>query len=216
MTDFKSRYRVDNVPWYWWLPFQFYGWVVGIVAFLYSNLVAVTSQVTYTGYPIDPNKNYIFCFWHQKVFAYHCLVSRFDKLSFFVHPVWYMKPTHVTARLMGANNLVLGSSGNRGREAAAQLVTYLREGDSTFFTPDGPYGPAGLVQKGALHIAMQSQTPVAPIRITPSRYFSLKGWDKKQIPLPFSSIVVEVAEPFIPDDTNLDDAVKRLAVDMTG
>ena len=127
-----------------------------------------------------------------------------------------MKPTHVCGILKGARHLVLGSSGNRGREAASELVAYLRQGDSTFFTPDGPYGPVGTVQKGALHISMQSNTPVVGIRMRPSRYISLNGWDRKQIPLPFSRIVVDVAEPFIPEAEKLESAAQRLAADMSG
>ena len=216
MTDFKSRYRVDEVPWYWWLPLQIYGWLVGSLVYSYSAFVSLTSRITYQGFALDPDSNYIYCYWHRQVFTYNCLSPRYHQLSFFVHPLWYMRPTHVCGILKGARNLVLGSSGHRGREAASELVGYLRQGDNTFFTPDGPYGPVGAVQKGALHISMQSNTPVVGIRIRPSRYISLNGWDRKQIPLPFSCIVIDVAEPFVPDAEKLDSAVLRLTADMNG
>ena len=114
MTDFKSRYRVGSLPWYWWLPVHLYGWLVGGAIFLYTGLVALTSRISYTGYPIDPVSNYIFCFWHSQGFAYFCLSVRFPRLACFIHPMWYMVPTHVCARLKGARHLVLGSSGNMG------------------------------------------------------------------------------------------------------
>jgi lysophospholipid acyltransferase (LPLAT)-like uncharacterized protein len=216
MTGFKSRYRVDEVPWYWWLPMQAYGWAIGGLVFAYAAFVALTSRVTYTGYALDAKANYIFCFWHQQVFAYNCLSVRFPRLSFFVHPLWYMIPTHVCVRLKGARHLVLGSSGNDGLAAASELAGYIAQGDSTYFNPDGPYGPVGTVRKGALHIAMQSGAPVVGLWVQPQRYISLKGWDRKCIPLPFSRIVVAVAEPFMPDATDLDAACRRLAADMGG
>ncbi len=216
MTEFKSRYRVDEVPWYWWLPLQVYGWSIGALVFLYSALVSATSRISYSGYALEPDNNYIYCFWHQQVFAFNCLTPRYQRLSFFVHPLWYMKPTHVCAWLKGARHTVLGSSGNRGREAAQRLVNYLKEGDSTFFTPDGPYGPLRSVQKGALHISEQSGVPLVGINIRPTHFFSLNGWDRKQLPLPFSTIIVEVAIPFVPELENFDDAAERLAGAMDG
>ena len=216
MTDFKSRYRVDSLPWYWWLPVQFYGWLVGGSIFLYTALVAATSRITYTGHPIDPSKNYVFCFWHQQGFAYFCLSVRFPQLACFIHPMWYMIPTHICARLKGARHLVLGSSGNDGREAARELATYVAQGASTYFNPDGPYGPVGTVRKGALHIAMQSGVSLVALRIEPKRYIGLNGWDRKRIPLPFNRIVVDVSQPFLPDADDLDGAARRLAAGMSG
>ena len=214
MSDFKNRYRVDNVPWYWWLPMQMYGWLLGAPVFLYGALVALTSKITYTGYKLDPEKDYIYCFWHQQVFAYNCLQVRLPRLAFFVHPSWYMIPVHVSVWLKGARHLVLGSSGNNGRAAADELVGYLKQGSSTYFNPDGPYGPERVVKKGALHISMQSGLPLVALNIQPSRCIESSGWDRKQMPLLFSPITVHVAEPFIPDSDDLDAAADRLSANM--
>ena len=214
MGDFKSRYRSDNVPWYWWLPMQLYGWSIGLPIFLYGGLVALTSRIRWSGFPLDKDSDYIFCFWHQKVFAYNCLQTRFPRLAFFVHPAWYMYPVHVSVWLKGARHLVLGSVGQDGRAAADELVGYLKQGNSTYFTPDGPYGPVGTVRKGALHISSQSGVPVVGLDIQPGACITLSGWDRKQIPLPFSTINVVVAEPFVPDVNDLDTACGRIANDM--
>jgi lysophospholipid acyltransferase (LPLAT)-like uncharacterized protein len=214
MTAFWSRYSVDAVPWYWWLPMQLYGWIVGTAMFMYFAFVSITSKIHYEGWPVDTGKNYIFCCWHQNLILYFCLVARFNNLSFMVHPAWYMIPSHKAAILQGTRHLVFGSSGNRGKRAASQLVEYLRQGDNTFLTPDGPYGPNKQVHKGALHVSLQSGAPLVGMSLKASRYFSLRGWDKKQIPLPFGRITVCCGEPFLPDKTALDEAATRLGTDM--
>jgi lysophospholipid acyltransferase (LPLAT)-like uncharacterized protein len=213
--DFKSRYRVDEVPWYWWPWLQIYGWSIGTLVFLYSAFVALTSRVYYEGFPLQPDKNYVFCFWHQQVFAFHCLTVRLRNWASFVHPLWYMKPTHVIVGLKGARHIVLGSSGNRGVDAANQLALLVQQGCSTFFNPDGPYGPVGHVQKGALHVAIKSATPVVGMALQSSRYIELNGWDRKQIPLPFSRFTVYYGESFLPDADDMETAARRLAQDMS-
>jgi lysophospholipid acyltransferase (LPLAT)-like uncharacterized protein len=54
------------------------------------------------------------------------------------HPTWYMKPSHVMLRFIGVKKITLGSSGYSGKEAADQLVEYLKKGYSTVILPDGP------------------------------------------------------------------------------
>jgi lysophospholipid acyltransferase (LPLAT)-like uncharacterized protein len=53
-------------------------------------------------------------------------------------------------RFIGVKKIVLGSSGYSGKEAADQLVEYLKKGYSTVLSPDGPSGPAFQMKKGAL------------------------------------------------------------------
>lgn len=214
MHDIKSRYRADQVPWYWWLPMQLYGWVVGGCFYLYSALVAVTSRVQISGADLDENQNYIFCFWHRSMFIFMCHTVHFHKLSFITHPLWYMAPAHASSKLKGARRQIFGSSGYRGRESAQELVELVRKGDNTFFNPDGPYGPAGKVHKGALHVAVGSGVPLVAVNFISSRHITLNGWDRKEIPLPFGRIEITYHEPFLPTADQLDESADRLAMEM--
>ena len=63
--------------------------------------------------------------------------------------------------------------------------------------PDGPYGPIFQVKKGVLHMALQSQVPIIPLRAE-----KLEGcvpllwyWDKKLLPLPFSKLSFRFGKP---------------------
>ncbi len=115
---------------------------------------------------------------------------------------------------MGVNNLVLGSSGNKGVEAAQIMAQIVRAGDSTYFNPDGPYGPPGKVSKGALHVAMQSEVPIMPMAVVTSPCITLSGWDNKQIPLPFGKTVVMYGVPTMPIEEQLGDDAAELARQM--
>jgi lysophospholipid acyltransferase (LPLAT)-like uncharacterized protein len=179
-TDFKSRYRVNEVPWQWWLPMQVYGWISGLVIYLSYCLTFLSSRIHHVGKPAA-DQNYVYCFWHQQVLTFQSLQLRYKKFALFIHPLWYMYPLQVAARITAVSNLVLGSSGSKGIEAAQTMAQIVRAGDSTYFNPDGPYGPLGKVSKGALHVAMQSEVPIMPMAVVTSPCITLSGWDKNQI-----------------------------------
>ena len=127
------------------------------------------------------------------------------------HPAAYMKPAHNVFRLMGNQQLVLGSSGEEGRSAANTLAQLVREGYSTTISPDGPYGPARILKKGVLHMARQSGAPIVPLTISSSRYIPWQSWDSKKFPLPFNQIRVTVHEDIRVNEDNFDEAMVRLA-----
>jgi lysophospholipid acyltransferase (LPLAT)-like uncharacterized protein len=51
------------------------------------------------------------------------------------------------------------------------------------------------MKKGALHISLQSNVPIAPMRFQISNSFEIPHWDRRVWPLPFSKITVEFGEP---------------------
>ena len=98
-------------------------------------------------------------------------------------------------RYIGVRKIILGSSGHSGKEAAEQLVGYLRKGYSTVLLPDGPSGPPFQMKKGALHISMQSNVPILPMRFESSPSIASQNWDRRKWPVPFSRITVQYGEP---------------------
>jgi lysophospholipid acyltransferase (LPLAT)-like uncharacterized protein len=131
------------------------------------------------------------------------------------HPAAYMKPVHVALHLMGIG-VILGSGGEEGRQAADLLEESVREGFSTAISPDGPRGPSGLLKKGVLHIALKSGVPILPVRLATSRGIVLPSWDKKLVPLPFSTIRVFIEEPLTVTEGNLEEVAEVLTERMTG
>jgi lysophospholipid acyltransferase (LPLAT)-like uncharacterized protein len=88
-----------------------------------------------------------------------------------------------------------GSSSRRARAATLQLVRDIRAGRSTAFTLDGPRGPARVAKPGAVWLAGATGTPLLPIHAEAEASWSLRSWDRTQIPKPFTRVHMVVGEP---------------------
>lgn len=80
-----------------------------------------------------------------------------------------------------------------------EMLRELRKGNSMFITPDGPRGPRYTVQSGAAVVAQKSGVPVVPVSINAPKRWELKGWDRTQIPKPFSRITFQYGRPLVLD-----------------
>src|SRR5215208_6846626 len=88
-----------------------------------------------------------------------------------------------------------GSTSRGGKRAMLQLVRDMKTGRAAGFTLDGPRGPARVAQAGAIWLASATGNPVLPFHLEASSYWSLRSWDRTQIPKPFSTIALVVGEP---------------------
>ncbi len=87
-----------------------------------------------------------------------------------------------------------GSSSRGGARAVRQLVRAARQ-TSTAFTVDGPRGPAGVVQPGAVWLAKATGHAIVPFHAEADRHWTLGSWDRTQIPKPFARVVMALGEP---------------------
>ena len=194
--SFLSKYHANEVPLILKPIFYLYGYGIPFFGFIYLLVVRLTSKIVFIGRDqLEERSNYIFCFWHTFISLYFTVFLRHRLHVWMQHPTWYLKPSHVMLRFTGVEKIILGSSGYSGREAADQLVEYLKKGYSTVLLPDGPSGPPFQMKKGALHISMQSNVPIVPMRFKTSHSFEISNWDRRKWPLPFSTIAVEYGEP---------------------
>lgn len=88
-----------------------------------------------------------------------------------------------------------GSTSRGGKKAMLQLVRDMKEGRAAGFTLDGPRGPARVAQAGAIWLARTTGNPVLPFHLEASSHWSLRSWDRTQIPKPFSTVALVVGEP---------------------
>lgn len=88
-----------------------------------------------------------------------------------------------------------GSTSRGGARALAQLKREMAAGSPAAFTVDGPRGPARRVQPGAVWLASATGNPIVPFHIEASRYWTVKSWDRHQVPKPGSTVAVAVGEP---------------------
>ena len=94
-----------------------------------------------------------------------------------------------------------GSTSRGGRKALLQLAREMAAGRPAGFAVDGPRGPARIAQPGAVWLAQATGNPVLPFHLEADRQWSLRSWDRTQIPKPFATVALAVGEPFdVPPD----------------
>lgn len=103
-----------------------------------------------------------------------------------------------------------GSTSRGARKALHQLTRDMAAGKPAAFTLDGPRGPAGVAQPGAVWLAKVTGNPVLPFHIETDRHWTLGSWDRTQIPKPFANASIVVGAPIdVPrraDDTGIESA----------
>jgi lysophospholipid acyltransferase (LPLAT)-like uncharacterized protein len=97
--------------------------------------------------------------------------------------------------------VVRGSSSRGGYQALLELRRKLDERITVGLTVDGPRGPRYEVHPGAVLLAEWTGLPVVPVSLNAPCRWELKGWDRTQIPKPFSRVKVVVGEALrVPPD----------------
>lgn len=103
-----------------------------------------------------------------------------------------------------------GSTSRGGARALVQLRRDLAAGRPAAFTVDGPRGPARSVQPGVVFLAGATGHPILPYHIEADRYWTLKSWDRTQIPKPFSRVVLVMGKPIeVPSTDETTQGAKR-------
>jgi len=88
-----------------------------------------------------------------------------------------------------------GSSSRGAVKALVQLKRDMAAGKPAAFTLDGPRGPAKVAQPGAIWLAKATGNPIVPFHIEARRHWTLRSWDRTQIPKPFSDVAIAIGEP---------------------
>jgi lysophospholipid acyltransferase (LPLAT)-like uncharacterized protein len=88
-----------------------------------------------------------------------------------------------------------GSSSRGGARALVQLRRDLAAGHPAAFTVDGPRGPARVAQPGAVWLAGATGSPVVPFHIEAASHWTLRSWDRHQVPKPGSELAIAIGEP---------------------
>ena len=88
-----------------------------------------------------------------------------------------------------------GSTSRGGQRALLQLKRDMERGLPAGFAVDGPRGPARQVQPGVVWLAKLTGHPVVPFHIEALQHWSVRSWDRTQIPKPFSRAALVVGAP---------------------
>lgn len=205
-------YRMDTIP-CWLKPFfLFYSYLLGCCAFVGFTLLHKTCRIRFEGREnLRGHSNFIFSAWHQILPSYFVAFTHHDTpQAWLSHPLWSMKPIVIHMGWVGIHHIIFGSAGHSGKEAMDRLVLHLKEGCSTLINPDGPAGPPRVMKKGVLHLALATGVPVVPMRIETGACLPLKTWDRKRIPLPFTTLTVIYGKPIKVTEDNLKQAEQNI------
>jgi len=104
-----------------------------------------------------------------------------------------------------------GSTSRGAARALVQLREDLRAGRPVAFAIDGPRGPARVAQPGAVWLAGATGHPILPFHIEASDSWTLRSWDRTQIPKPFARVAIAIGEPMTVAGT-ADDVVEAARV----
>ena len=136
--------------------------VVSFIASLFIRALHATLRVRHVRVEhIRDTPQYILAFWHAHLLL--MLHSRYRK------PISVMisrsKDGEYIARVFDWYGVesARGSSTRGGSAALRELIRVARDGRNIVFTPDGPKGPARVVQPGVISAAQVTGLPILPI-----------------------------------------------------
>lgn len=139
--------------------------------------------------------NLIYAFWHENLILI-CIASWYVREATYV----MVSPSNdgeIIARVGAWFRLlfVRGSTFKNPREALKKIIGLLKKGSNAAMAIDGPRGPRHNIQKGVFLMSRLGTSPIIPIRIECSNYWTINSWDRTRIPKPFSKMKVIYGEP---------------------
>ena len=149
----------------------------------------------------NPNRPVIFCTWHNRValspMIYRGYIRHIGQAPRMAAVVSASRDGAIIAGVLEQFGIhaVRGSSSRRGSQALLELLTAIEAGYDLAVTPDGPRGPRYDVQAGAIALAQLAGKPLIPAACNARWKMCLKSWDRFQVPLPFSRVVMKFGEP---------------------
>lgn len=107
-----------------------------------------------------------------------------------------------------------GSSSRGAVKAMLQLKRDMARGRPVGFTVDGPRGPNERVQPGAVWLAKATGNPILPFHFEADRAWTLRSWDRTQVPRPFSVVSLVVGAPIEVSQTANDGEIEAVRVEL--
>lgn len=150
---------------------------------------------------VERGENFLFASWHSRLI----LEGVFFRGNKGVIMIGRHSDAEYFARILGHYGFVMarGSTSRGGITALKTLIDYVKAGFHGAIVPDGPRGPACIVQMGIIEAAKVTGRPIIPVANAVRRQFRVRSWDRMMIPLPFTTGVHIAGEPIeVPPDAD--------------
>ncbi|MBU8920456.1 MAG: lysophospholipid acyltransferase family protein [Bacteroidales bacterium] len=141
------------------------------------------------------SSNLIFSFWHGRL-----LVLSWTHRN---RSVQALTSDHYDGDLLGriierlGFGQLKGSTSKGGARAIRSLKAVLSKGQDIALAVDGPRGPRGKMQQGAIELSRLTSCAIVPVTNTAVCRKLLSSWDRFQLPAPFTKVIVRYGKPFI-------------------
>lgn len=169
---------------------------------------------------VRESRSVIPVYWHQHMlFGVRALLDMRDdglRIGFLISPsVDGTAPALLVGKIGG--HVIRGSSTHTGARALRDYYeTIVKQEISPALTPDGPKGPLHEFKPGAVMLAQLTGKPILPVSVAASHAFRFPTWDRFELPLPFSRVVIAYGEP-VKMPRGIDaESLARLQQEMAG
>ena len=147
--------------------------------------------------------NIILIGWHSRATMLPFFWSNYIKkrLSALVSP---HQDGQIIAHFLKRFNIkpVNGSTNEKARQGALEMMRELKDGASIFIAPDGPRGPRMRLKKSPIYFAQKTGLPIYCVCFSTNKALIFeKAWDKTMIALPFGTGALFISDPiYIPQN----------------
>ncbi|MEJ7849563.1 MAG: lysophospholipid acyltransferase family protein [Pyrinomonadaceae bacterium] len=151
----------------------------------------------------------IYSFWHNRIFS----GTYFFRNRGIVVITSQSKDGEYIARFIQRLGFgaVRGSSTRGGVGALVEMIRLMRGGLAMAFSVDGPKGPRYVAKTGAVLLAKKTGNPMMPFVVENKNYWTVKSWDRLQIPKPFTRAKVIIGKPvYVSPDADIENSLAEL------
>jgi hypothetical protein len=180
--------------------------IFGRLLYSFIRLYAKTFRLTVINE--NPWRNHLetggrvlICAWHQQFFSFirHFQTYRGYRPSLMISQSADGELIANVAQLSGWHTL-RGSSSKDGELALAGIIECLRRTGLAAHILDGPKGPAGIVKRGAIQIAMDSGAMLVPVYAEADAKWVFNSWDRFFMPRPFARVTIRYGDMLPPPE----------------
>ena len=193
---------------------------IDLAAYLVMRAIGVTVRFEVEGWEnyesvVESGKLPIWPFWHDRIF----LSAVYFKNRGILVITSKSGDGEYIARFIQRFGFgaIRGSSSRGGARALVEMKREMRKRREIAFTVDGPRGPRYEAKPGPVYLAKLTGNPILPFLTQPKRFWTLKSWDRLQIPKPFTKALLIVDKPFFIDeesDGGIDSGVAQMQASL--
>lgn len=191
-------------------------WFVAKIVCMYSRTFRLTIQNEQPWRDhLEGGGRVILCSWHQQFFSF---VRHFRGYGLYQPGLMISQSADGAliagvARQMGWKT-IRGSSSRGGLKAMLGMIEHLREHRMAGHIVDGPRGPMGVIKKGVIHMARESNAVLVPVYAEAANSWKFRSWDRFFIPKPFSPVCIRFGDMITPVPEEHSDAFERQRVNL--